>query len=144
MKPSLTCRADQLLSRSALNDWEWRFTFAKRQKSPWATNREHQLRARAAGTAVGGALGPFVAAFDNVWYAGDTVSESDYRSLLELSGHVREAVWCSGPHVARGSRSQRQNYRAGKRYVLNGSVQGAIRPNSAKTILSRTHPYGTV
>ncbi len=59
---------------------------------PSATNREHLRRANAAGPAVGRALSPLVAAFDEIWYGGDAVTETNYRGLIELAVHVREAA----------------------------------------------------
>jgi hypothetical protein len=60
---------------------------------PSATNREHLRRAQAdARPAVARALSPLVAAFDRLWYGTSAVTESDYRSLLDLAGRVREAA----------------------------------------------------
>ncbi len=60
---------------------------------PSATNREHLHRAQAAARpAVARALAPLVAAFDNLWYSTGAVTESDYRSLLDLASRVRETA----------------------------------------------------
>jgi hypothetical protein len=60
---------------------------------PSATNREHLHRVQAAARpAVARALGPLVAAFDNLWYGTGAVTETDYRRLLDLAGRVREAA----------------------------------------------------
>jgi hypothetical protein len=60
---------------------------------PSATNREHLRRAQmVAGSSVSGMLAPVVNSFDHLWYGADAVTESDYRNLVELAGHVRAAV----------------------------------------------------